>query len=242
MIKAIFFDLDGTLLPIDENDFVKLYFKLLTERVKDYGYDSEELIKNVWAGTKAMYANDGSTTNERVFWDVFKACYGEERMKDKPLFDDFYLNGFKGLIDICKPNPLARDIVDFCKRTVQYTVLTTNPIFPLNGQLTRMGFLGLKAEDFDYVTAYENSSFTKPNPGYFIEVMEKFGLKPEEVVLFGNNEKEDGDCAVGAEIKCYMVGDYVIKNSASPNKFKHIDVDEIIITIQREIEMNKNIA
>ena len=34
MIKAIFFDLDGTLLPLNERKFAKIYFKTLYKKVK----------------------------------------------------------------------------------------------------------------------------------------------------------------------------------------------------------------
>lgn len=33
MIKAIFFDLDGTLLPMDEKEFTNLYFELLANKM-----------------------------------------------------------------------------------------------------------------------------------------------------------------------------------------------------------------
>ena len=40
----ILFDLDGTLLPMDQNTFVKAYFGGLAKRLAPYGYDSEKLI------------------------------------------------------------------------------------------------------------------------------------------------------------------------------------------------------
>lgn len=42
MLKAIFFDLDGTLLPMDENEFAKGYFGLLSNKMEKYGYDKIE--------------------------------------------------------------------------------------------------------------------------------------------------------------------------------------------------------
>ena len=82
MLKAVFFDLDGTLLPLNEEEFTKIYFGLLSKRMIPLGYEPEELISVIWAGTKAMYKNDGIKTNEEVFWDVFKSHYGIEKMKD----------------------------------------------------------------------------------------------------------------------------------------------------------------
>ena len=50
MIKNIFFDLDGTLLPMDEEKFTKAYFSLLAKAVAPLGYESEKLINAVWKG------------------------------------------------------------------------------------------------------------------------------------------------------------------------------------------------
>ena len=58
MLKAVFFDLDGTLLPLDEYLFIKIYFKLLCERLAPLGYEPEKLVKVIWGGTKKMYQND----------------------------------------------------------------------------------------------------------------------------------------------------------------------------------------
>ena len=76
MLKAVFFDLDGTLLPLNEDDFFKIYFHLMSTKMKDFGFEPNKLIETIWAGTKCMYKNDGNKTNEEVFWDYFKSVYG----------------------------------------------------------------------------------------------------------------------------------------------------------------------
>ena len=71
MVKAILFDLDGTLLPMDNDEFTKAYFYLLSENAKEWGYtDRDMLIKAVWGGVKYMYMNDGKVTNDKVFWKI----------------------------------------------------------------------------------------------------------------------------------------------------------------------------
>ena len=93
-IKAVLFDLDGTLLPMDYDGFLKLYFGNLAKRLAGYGYDPEVLVKNIWTGTKAMVMNDGACMNETKFWDVFAEIYGVDVLQDKVLFDDFYREDF----------------------------------------------------------------------------------------------------------------------------------------------------
>ena len=95
MIKTVLFDLDGTLLPMDYEKFMKMYFKGLVKKASIRNYEPNKLIDSVWKGTYAMVKNDGSKLNEEVFWDVFKSIYGEEALKDKELFDSYYYNEFK---------------------------------------------------------------------------------------------------------------------------------------------------
>ena len=70
-IKAILFDLDGTLLPMDQDRFVKTYFHLLAVKLAPHGYDPKQLVDAVWAGTAAMVKNNGHQSNEAAFWEKF---------------------------------------------------------------------------------------------------------------------------------------------------------------------------
>jgi len=237
MLKAVFFDLDGTLLPLNEDLFIKVYFKQLAKRLCPLGYEPNKLIDAIWNGTKLMMKNDGSKTNEEVFWSYFKECYGDESIKDKEYIDSFYTNEFKETKNVCEDNPYVKDIIKFCKENDLIVVLSTNPIFPKQGTLTRMSYLDLKESDFDYVTTYEESRYCKPNPMYFKSLLEKFNLKPEEVLVFGNNTYEDGDCSKACNMKCYMVGDYIIKSDKAKNEYEHIHMKEIINTIKKYLHL-----
>ena len=171
-------------------------------------------------------------TNEEVFWDVFKSHYGIEKMKDKEYLDEFYTNEFRKTKESCEENPLAKDIISFCKDNNLLVVLSTNPIFPKAGTMTRMSYIGLKEEDFDYVTYYENSSYCKPNPMYFKKLLNKFNLKPEEVIVFGNHTYEDGECAKLCGIECFMVGNYVINSPKTNTQFEHVLMEKVIDKIK----------
>ena len=231
-VKAVFFDLDGTLLPIDEKDFVKAYFSLLYEAIKDHGYEKEKLIDTIWAGTKAMMENDGSQTNEEAFWKVFVRSYGEERLVDRPLFDRFYVTEFARLKEVTKPNPLAKSIIEYARNRFGLAVLATNPIFPFAATQTRMSFVGLSPTDFDAVTSYENSRFCKPNPAYFQDLLQRFSLRPENVLVIGNNDYEDGDCARLCGIDCLLVKGYLIHDPHAKGKYPELSMEEVLPFLQ----------
>ena len=43
-IKCVLFDLDGTLLPMDLDEFIKVYFGALTKALIPHGYGAEEFV------------------------------------------------------------------------------------------------------------------------------------------------------------------------------------------------------
>lgn len=190
-INAILFDLDGTLLPMDQDLFMKYYFGSLAAKLVPHGYDMDTLVNNVWSGTKAMVMNNGSKTNEEAFWDTFCTLVGKDCRPDMPIFDSFYRNEFAAAKNACQPTPAVKEVVDLIKASGKRLILATNPLFPAVATENRITWAGLAKEDFELITTYENSSYCKPNPKYYVEILEKTGLKPEECLMLGNNAEED---------------------------------------------------
>lgn len=190
-IKAILFDLDGTLLPMDQERFTKGYFQLLAAKMAPNGYEPQRLIDAIWAGTAVMIKNDGKRSNEEVFWEKLTEIYGNKILDDKFLFDEFYENDFQEAKAFCGHNANAARTVMLVKEMGLRTALATNPIFPAAAQETRLRWAGLAPSDFELCTAYENSRYCKPNPLYFADVARQMGLKPEECCMAGNDVIED---------------------------------------------------
>ena len=238
MLKAVFFDLDGTLLRIDEKSFSELYFKLLGAKLEPYGYEKERLPKLFYQGMAQMMYNDGTRNNEEAFFSFFKVIYPQAE-EDIPIFNSFYTNEFKQIAAICEKTPLSKEIVDFVKEKGLIPVLSTNPIFPLVAQRTRSEIAGINPDDFAYITGYEDSYYCKPNPMYFKALLEKFNLKSDEVIVFGNNDFEDGDCASALGLKVYLIDGYLIHSSHAKGKYETIELNQVIPTIEKEIEKRK---
>ena len=209
MIKNVLFDMDGTLLPMDQDEFVNGYFRILAKKVAPFGYKPDELVAGIWKGTKAMVVNDGSRTNEEAFWDVFLGIFGEQHRAEIEVFDEFYKVEFNQAKDICGFQPLAAPLVKDLKERGMRVILATNPLFPMVGQLSRIGWTGIDPEDFEYITSYENSHYCKPNPMYFKELADKLGLKPEECIVIGNDAAED-TAALELGMKVYLVTDCLL--------------------------------
>lgn len=191
MIKAVLFDLDGTLLPMDQEQFVNAYFGALCQKICPHGYDAKKLISAIWSGTGAMVKNDGTASNETVFWREFTKLFGERVVADRPLFDDFYRADFPLLANTCGFDPAAKKAVDAAKAKGYRTVLATNPIFPAAATLARIGWAGLSPSDFEWITTYETIGFCKPNPAYYEEICRRLELSPDECLMAGNDVGED---------------------------------------------------
>jgi len=190
-ITTVMFDLDGTLLPMDQDEFLRSYLGNLSVYMAPHGYEPKKLVDAIWKGTGAMIANDGSKTNEEAFWRVFCSLYGEEAKGDEPRFDRFYRTDFEKVRQSCGFNDQARRVIDLVRSKGLRCILATNPIFPAIATRNRIRWAGLEPEDFELYTTYENSRFCKPNPDYYREIFEKAALKPEECLMVGNDVGED---------------------------------------------------
>lgn len=191
MIDTVLFDLDGTLLPMDQDQFVHAYMTLLAKKLAPHGYEPKHLIDAVWSGTRAMVQNTGDTTNEEVFWVEFCRIFGEGARKDMPLFEEFYAADFGHARQVCGFDPAAAEIVALLKEKGVRLALATNPLFPAIATRQRIRWAGLNPEDFALVTTYENCRRCKPNPDYYREVLAALGKRPEECIMVGNDVDED---------------------------------------------------
>lgn len=69
-----------------------------------------------------------------------------------------------------------------------------------------------------------------------MEILNHFHLEPQEVLLFRNNTYEDGECALVAHIKCYLVGDYIIESTHSTYHFFKLKTTDIIPLLKTYIK------
>lgn len=230
-ITTVLFDLDGTLLPMDQTSFTKDYFGLLAAKLAPHGYTPDTLIDSIWKGIAAMVKNDGRATNEEVFWDAFAAIYGDKCRQDKGIFEEFYRVDFQQVQRSCGYTPRAKETVDALLADGIRVALATNPIFPAIATESRIRWAGLEPADFAYYTTYENSCFSKPNPAYYTELLDKLGVTPGECLMVGNDATEDvAAAAVG--VRVFLLTDHLInKDDIDLSAYPHGGFEELRIYI-----------
>lgn len=206
MLDTLLFDLDGTLLPMVQRDFTQAYFAELVRFAQPLGYPPQALIDALWRGVQAMVDNDGRATNRERFWASFAGSFGAQALAHEPLFRQFYAGPFhnarRGVLP-CRPlgNLMAS------LRDKGYTLaLATNPLFPLEGVRTRLSWAGLTDRDFAWVTTYDNSTYCKPHPRYYLDILRALGKAPDNCLMCGNDVAEDMPAAQ-AGMAVYLVTD-----------------------------------
>ena len=233
-IKVVLFDLDGTLLPMDQEVFVKAYFGALAKMLAPFGYESQKLVQTIWGGTVAMVKNDGTRTNEEAFWEAFLSVYGEQARNDMPKFDRFYEEDFDREVQpSCGFNPLSRPTVEAIKEMGLRVVLATNPIFPAVATKSRMKWAGLTPEMFELYTTFENSNHCKPSLEYYKDILNKLGVEAQDCLMVGNDVGEDM-IAEELGMKVFLLtADLINKHSKDISMYPQGDLSDLLEYIKK---------
>jgi len=208
MLKALLFDLDGTLLPLDVDLFTREYFRAVGGYFQSVA-QPDYFLQHLISSTEAMVRNCGPDTNETVFMEKFLPMMPLPGPQITELFDRFYQEEFPKLKKFSCQTPWTDKIVAAAREKGYRLVLATNPLFPRVATGLRMEWAGLDGADWETVTTYENSRGCKPNPAYFIDLCRQLALEPGECLMVGNDVQEDlvaGTLGMGT----YLVTDCLI--------------------------------
>jgi HAD superfamily hydrolase (TIGR01549 family) len=209
MRRAIFFDLDGTLLPLDMDAFMHGYMKAIRQN-GFYQQISKEMGEEIFGrAILAMIANDGRALNRDVFFDVIAAESDADCNALIAHMDKFYRNEFLQLQAATRADESVKQTMEALKQKGYRLILATNPLFPPVATDTRISWAGLEPDDFEYITYYDNSRYCKPNPKYFEEILDHTGLKASECYIVGNDVRDDLS-AVALGFEAFLVLDHVI--------------------------------
>ncbi len=179
--RAVCFDLDGTLLPMDLHEFLSGYYKALAAFAVAHGCNAVEVSKALDAGINAVLKSEDGRTNHDVFWEAFCRNMGGEESSWEALFNQFYEEEFGRLGANVVPNPAAARAIAALQAKGYPLVLTTMPLFPHRAVEWRLQWAGVPPEAFQRLTVYSNSTSVKPKLAYYQENLDAMGLSGEDV-------------------------------------------------------------
>lgn len=229
---AYLLDLDGTLLELSFREFTEHYYRALLNKVQTV-YDPAIFLIALDSGIRAMLHNNGSATNEEIFFIAFEKVAGKVDDEIKKLFEDFYLNDFKSLSIFGKPRDGAKEFVRTLKNDGKKIVVATNPVFPERAVHERLRWAGLNPKDFDLITTFEFMKACKPSPLYFKQILEIIDIEPYDAIMIGDDPDLDGG-ALNAGIGLILFGAIEDCIEISDNRVMCIkDFEEISLLYQK---------
>jgi len=189
--QALLVDLDGTLLDLDHENFLRAYIEALAGKFSAY-LSTDNFIRHLFEAINVMLENhDPQKYNETVFYEEFCRRIGQSRRQIQPLVDDFYRHDFPKLNSWGSEHPYASRVIEKAKNKNLICVLATDPVFPAAATLQRLSWSGLSPADFQLITTMENMHFCKPNPAYYLEIAEAINCPPHQCLMAGNDTLED---------------------------------------------------
>lgn len=209
MIKNIMFDMDGTLIDCNARAFIPVYVGAIKQRFGELG---GRIAKIAIEGAEVMVRNDGSRTNREAFMEYAAPLLPMPVDEFEREMTDFYEREYRAVSSVVTGRPVMRKAVKTLKAKGVKLIVTTNPVFPLSALLFRLSSGGQDPADFDFVTSYETSSFAKPDPRYYSEVLARSGLKAEETLIVGNDYAEDVVAGKAAGMLAYYLTDSPISS------------------------------
>ena len=227
--KLIMSDLDNTLLPIyTQERFVEIWFRDISEKFSAYGLDPVRAAGAVNQGVRAMLYNESGRKNIEVFYEEVEKLSGYTREQIEPPTMDYYTSTFGNVYDITLPNPHAVHIAELMREKADFSVVATMPVFVKEAVYMRMSWVGLTPDMFDHITTADNSSYCKPNPLYFQEILDRFGVKPEEALMIGNDVREDMQPCKALGVDVFLVTDHIITHDLPYDEFRQGKYEDLV--------------
>ena len=206
MLDTFLFDLDGTLLPLDMDDFIKCYFTEIGRYFEDM-IDAQKMINHVWTGTKAMVTNREEKTNQQVFMNTLKNLIDGNLDVYQERFDRFYDEGFEVN---CKSGHVTKEGYSLKKKKYTWQL---QPNLVSRKDFASIHWAGLDPADLCMVSSYEYNHHCKPHLEFYIEVLE---LKQLEQCMMVGNDVTDDPVVLQARHPDLSITDYVLNRCQLP--------------------------
>ncbi|MBE3590319.1 MAG: HAD family hydrolase [Firmicutes bacterium] len=189
-VRAVFFDLDGTLVETTAA-FYRRYFELLAAEFP--GGRGAELVQAVMAATEEVRREGerAEPVGERILQGMARRMAMEVGTLSR-FFDRFYATVFSSLAGTVHPIPGVARLLDAARGLGVPLGVASDPVFPKDVILQRLRWGGLDPAWFELTLGAEAARALKPARAYFLQLAEIAGVSPEACAFLGNDPDHDG--------------------------------------------------
>ncbi|MDC2867663.1 MULTISPECIES: HAD family hydrolase [unclassified Bacillus (in: firmicutes)] len=178
MIKAIIFDLDGTLLDRDQS--LKLFIR---DQYKRYLGELKHISEEQYVTRFIELDNKGYVWKDKVYEQLLRE-YGISSLTWEQLLED-YIKSFQ---HHCMPFPHMENVLQELKKRGFLLGMITNGFTEF--QLLNIRALGIE-KYMDTILVSEQEGIKKPQAEIFLRALERLGVKPEESIYIGDHPEND---------------------------------------------------
>jgi FMN phosphatase YigB (HAD superfamily) len=205
-IKAILFDLDGTLIDVDLDKFISQYLKLLAQSVAHI-IPPKKFISKILKASKAIEEHNGKMSNIEVYEKAFFPLDGYSSNELAPYFNKFYEQDFSKLRQYTHKKPEARDVVKRAFDKGYDVIIATTPLLPATAIEQRLEWAGVADFPYRFITTIENSHATKSLTHllYYDQILNKIGYPPDACLMVGDEDKDIVAARLG--MKTFLITD-----------------------------------
>jgi len=126
----------------------------------------------------------------QTFYDDFSRATGLSPLTLQPIFKEFYESDFPALRCLVKTIPQGVKVVEYAIQQGFLTAVASNPVLALSAMREYVRWAGLTPEHFKIIPAIDNFNFLKPQLGFYREVSESLGVKPEGCLLVSGQTQD----------------------------------------------------
>ncbi|MBE0501254.1 MAG: HAD family hydrolase [Desulfuromonadales bacterium] len=236
-IKTVLFDLDGTLLQIEMQNYISTYAASLAASLHQRAA-TDKVVDAVFSAIRSLIKRDsGDISNEAYFFRHIADLLQLDVELIGRNFAGFFSTGLPVLDPFIQPLDLARSLLEACLERGLDIVIATNPVFPKVVVESRLARAKLADFPFHRVTSYENCRRCKPNPVYFSDILTELNLPAESCLMIGNDTKHDL-AARKVGIPTFLVDTWLIDRCqgdfTTDLRGGHTDLLDFIMTIDKQ--------
>lgn len=204
MLKAVLFDLDGTLLDLDGDAFLEDYIDKLADFLHPW-VNKDDFRAALWsAAVGALASEHPGRTNQEVLTESLSETLAIDAGTLRRRIEKFNATQAPQVLPGGHPRPGARRAVQAARAMGLKIAVATTPIYGLPVVMERLARAGVADIPWD-VIATDRFSSTKPYPAYYLELSALLGVDPVECLMVGDDAFND--LAAGAVgMATYYVG------------------------------------